>query len=1850
MPASRPLSLYLCRDTPEDSVDSNNSPLDSHEKPDDIAAPEEEEPEVDQTVDEEEDSHSIIKNDYASEDSTTMTRKTVTTEDQVTSLKQRIVSLEECKAISETFIERLESIVHGNDAAAANTPVSLGRASLPQLGKLEQTIERNCHLADDLKACLGDFEAQLQTVRKAAKDAELHLEEETRRYNAKIAALSAFVEEVHGLIQTDDNDCDASYEEDRQTACIRRIKELQTKLQDTANENELYLIEINTLRVTVAQIEEEYTKSKPLVESLESKNEILTKELEIMQSNVPELHSAFAQSQSECAEFKALVNTLKLQNETLTAERQQLVQENKQYLSDIDSLRSVVEQSESSCTELKTATITLKTKNETLERELETMQSKVSELQKTQQQLTNERNDITRNLNDARQEISSREAEIDKIKSELHSREQTIKSISETSNAKSNAISLRIKELEEVLYLPKRFRESAHSYVDGKGNLRFRDYGLWGTYVGDVDKKGMREGSGKIIYDDGGFYDGMFKNNKFHGKGVYRWSDGEEYDGQWKDNVRNGRAIFRFKDGTVEYVVYEAGKPVGEGVKWTPDRKTAYKLQDGEEIMEMLPEEADEFAKEMFDMSIPPPSKVSNLQTTPGIFGYLSIGGAKLDNDGKPMFNDNDEWGSWSGQVDSSNKRVGFGTMNYQSGAIYEGAFVNDVYEDDTGKSKYTWPDGEYYIGQWQGGERHGKGIFCSKDGSVEYSMYNKGAAAGYGLKWSADRKTAFRLVDGKQSALISFGVARKEAKEKFGLPVPDAKNAPKSDAKPTYDDTLTDDKDIDYTPSQPGFFRRVFMGAPPLDNNGNPMFRDNGEWGSYVGEQDKDTGHRSGKGTINYQNGAVYEGDFVNNKYEGNGVYTWEDGDKYEGGWQNGERHGSGKFTQSDGTVEIGRFVNGHVKGDGIELSSDYKNAWKLVDGKKTTKMLVDEAIMFAMEEFGISISDAPIKPTTNGIFTKETSIVKSSTNESSAKAPSTTVSSAKESTSDVVTAPKPGLFTRMLSKYDDDGNRMHKDHGEWGYWKGELDSNGKRTGKGIMTYQDSATYDGNIVNDKYNGFGTYTWPDGDAHEGEWENGQRHGVGIFRSHDGSVEYCLFENDSQIGEGIVWAADRKTAHRLEDGVKTDAISLVEAEKLSKELFDLPIPAYQKSAKAPVAGSDVMPTSQVVEEKNTAQISSEKSKVKPADEDETTMVVRTWLQSKLPTLNPNDLQEYSSQLHGDGFDSVEMLNRLEAEDLGFMKKAHKRVLLEVLLSDSKITVTKEKSRNSIPNNSTKSANDPIVSVPKASNETPTNEKEMPGIFARMFSKYDEDGNLMHKDNGEWGSWKGELDLNSKRTGKGTMSYEGGSIYSGEFSNDRYEGYGIFTWPDGDAYEGGWKDGKRQGVGVFRCTDGSIEYCGFENDAPKGKGIVWGADRRSAHILNDGVKAEEISLVEAEKLSKELFNLPIPPVAGSNTTSTSQVVEETKTAQNSSAVTQKKEEKRTLPEPKVNKAKLEVPSDEDGKTMTAKPTDDTPSQPGFFQRVFMGAPPLDNNGNPMFRDNGDWGYYVGDQDKNGHRSGKGKIIYQSGSIYEGGFVNNKYEGNGVYTWEDGDKYNGEWKDGERNGKGTFTKADGTVQMGKFIDGFMKGDGIELSADHKNAWKLKDGAKDAQITIGQAKALAMKDFGLSIPKASTAPTTSSRKGNPGILARMLSKYDDDGNRMHKDNGEWGSWNGELDSNGQRVGNGIMTYEVGAIYDGDFINDKYNGFGTYTWPDGDVYEGEWENGQRHGVGIYRCTDGSVEYCGFENDAPIGEGIGWSADRKTAHRLENGVKTDEISLVEAEKLSKESFDLPIPV
>ena len=55
-------------------------------------------------------------------------------------------------------------------------------------------------------------------------------------------------------------------------------------------------------------------------------------------------------------------------------------------------------------------------------------------------------------------------------------------------------------------------------------------------------------------------------------------------------------------------------------------------------------------------------------------------------------------------------------------------------------------------------------------------------------------------------------------------------------------------------------------------------------------------------------------------------------------------------------------------------------------------------------------------------------------------------------------------------------------------------------------------------------------------------------------------------------------------------------------------------------------------------------------------------ISQWLSHRLPHLAQDDLEKYSRRLIEDGFDTVEFIEKeLLADDLDFMKKAHRRVL-------------------------------------------------------------------------------------------------------------------------------------------------------------------------------------------------------------------------------------------------------------------------------------------------------------------------------------------------------------------------------------------------------------------------------------------------------------------------------------------------------------------------------------------------------------------------------------------------------------
>ena len=58
--------------------------------------------------------------------------------------------------------------------------------------------------------------------------------------------------------------------------------------------------------------------------------------------------------------------------------------------------------------------------------------------------------------------------------------------------------------------------------------------------------------------------------------------------------------------------------------------------------------------------------------------------------------------------------------------------------------------------------------------------------------------------------------------------------------------------------------------------------------------------------------------------------------------------------------------------------------------------------------------------------------------------------------------------------------------------------------------------------------------------------------------------------------------------------------------------------------------------------------------------------------------------------------------------------------------------------------------------------------------------------------------------------------------------------------------------------------------------------------------------------------------------------------------------------------------------------------------------------------------------------------------------------------------------------------------------------------------------------------------------------------------------------------------------------------------------------------------------------------ADGEVEVGQYNMDKDIGEGARWSSDRRTAWRLKDGNKGDEISLAEAAQIAGR-LGLPVP-
>jgi hypothetical protein len=101
-------------------------------------------------------------------------------------------------------------------------------------------------------------------------------------------------------------------------------------------------------------------------------------------------------------------------------------------------------------------------------------------------------------------------------------------------------------------------------------------------------------------------------------------------------------------------------------------------------------------------------------------------------------------------------------------------------------------------------------------------------------------------------------------------------------------------------------------------------------------------------------------------------------------------------------------------------------------------------------------------------------------------------------------------------------------------GNWK-----NGKRHGKGTLTYPDGSKYEGEWKNNKMEGYGVKTYANSNLYKymGDWRNGKKQGQGTQIYINGEQYAGEWRNGEMHGRGIYVAANgRKISGKRKDGI------------------------------------------------------------------------------------------------------------------------------------------------------------------------------------------------------------------------------------------------------------------------------------------------------------------------------------------------------------------------------------------------------------------------------------------------------------------------------------------------------------------------------------------------------------------------------------------------------------------------------------------------------------------------------------------------------------------------------------------
>ena len=271
----------------------------------------------------------------------------------------------------------------------------------------------------------------------------------------------------------------------------------------------------------------------------------------------------------------------------------------------------------------------------------------------------------------------------------------------------------------------------------------------------------------------------------------------------------------------------------------------------------------------------------------------------------------------YQGEFDQGNFH-GKGSFQYVNGDHYDGEWINNQRQ---GNGVYHFSSGSQYSGEWRKDKQEGQGTLSEKNGDQYHGNWLKGMPHGEGIKRYADgRHYQGEFIQGNFSG---SGIFTTPSGRRYDGQWIEGKRSGQGEFIFINGDRyqgfwgnnqlngLGRYQFSDGSSYQGKFFHGRIQGA------GKFVVPDRFE---YVGEFQNS--QFQGFGRLVFNDETKYSGHFIAGKFNGYGVFSFKDGGQYNGEWKNGVPEGYGRYSASNNADFSGRWENGVLLGETDAIS----------------------------------------------------------------------------------------------------------------------------------------------------------------------------------------------------------------------------------------------------------------------------------------------------------------------------------------------------------------------------------------------------------------------------------------------------------------------------------------------------------------------------------------------------------------------------------------------------------------------------------------------------------------------------------------------------------------------------------------------------------------------------------------------------------------------------------------------------------------------------------------------------------------------------------------------------------------